>query len=246
MTYAVQNEVWGVLGGMGPLASAEFVNSIYDSCVSEREQTLPVVLMISDPSFPDRSEAIINGNEPALRRHLRARLEELVALGSTRLVICCVTAHCLVPRLPSALSQKVVSLVNTIVNEVAHRGGVHLMLCSKGTRHVKLFESHPRWREVNSNVLMPDDADQREVHKIIYDVKRGRAEQRHLTFITSLMRKYQADSIIAACTEFHVSMKYGRLWRAGTPECIDPLSTIAAKIAGASAVTRLRAINSHR
>jgi aspartate racemase len=232
MTNAVQGEVWGVLGGMGPLASAEFVKSIYVSCASDREQILPVVLLTSDPSFPDRSEAILSGNEHSLSRRLRARLEELVALGSARLVICCVTAHCLLPTLPSALRRKVVSLVDTIISEVSHRGGAHLLLCSEGARRVKLFERHPRWPEVEKNVLMPDDADQREIHKIIYDIKRGRVKQRHLTFITCLMRKYQADSIIAACTEFHVLIKYGRLWRAGAPECIDPLSTIAAKIAG--------------
>ena len=52
-------QVLGVLGGMGGLASAEFVKTVYEISGEgvEQEQAGPVVLMYSDPAFPDRTAA---------------------------------------------------------------------------------------------------------------------------------------------------------------------------------------------
>ena len=51
-------EILGVVGGMGPLASAEFVKTIYEHSLGEREQASPTVLMHSDPTFPDRTQLL--------------------------------------------------------------------------------------------------------------------------------------------------------------------------------------------
>ena len=42
----------GILGGMGPLASAEFLKTLYECFPYEREQDAPVCLLVSDPTFP--------------------------------------------------------------------------------------------------------------------------------------------------------------------------------------------------
>ena len=55
--------VLGVLGGMGGLASAEFVKTIYElsGAESHLEQDEPALVMYSDPAFPDRTEAFLRG-----------------------------------------------------------------------------------------------------------------------------------------------------------------------------------------
>lgn len=52
----------GVLGGMGPLASAEFVNTVYRLNMTEPEQQAPALVLRSDPSIPDRTAAILSGD----------------------------------------------------------------------------------------------------------------------------------------------------------------------------------------
>jgi aspartate racemase len=42
----------GVLGGMGPLASAEFLKTIYEESLDGPEQTAPQVVLHSDGSSP--------------------------------------------------------------------------------------------------------------------------------------------------------------------------------------------------
>src|SRR5689334_6778827 len=59
----IEREVWGVLGGLGPLASAEFLATIYEHADASEEQRLPAVLLFSDPAIPDRTEALLCGRE---------------------------------------------------------------------------------------------------------------------------------------------------------------------------------------
>src|SRR4029079_293203 len=59
----------GIVGGMGPLASAEFVRTVYEYGLGEREQPSPTVLLYSDPTFPDRTDAFMSGNDaPVLEK----------------------------------------------------------------------------------------------------------------------------------------------------------------------------------
>ncbi len=51
----------GILGGMGALASAELLYTVYRLNTTEPEQGSPVCLLYSDPSIPDRTGAILRG-----------------------------------------------------------------------------------------------------------------------------------------------------------------------------------------
>ena len=96
----------GILGGMGPLASAEFLRTIYDySLVDTVEQGAPVVSLYSDPTIPDRTEALLNGDDAAVFRQFTEALSYLTATGATKIVICCMTIHYLLPKLPPALTR---------------------------------------------------------------------------------------------------------------------------------------------
>ena len=53
----------GILGGMGPLASAEFLKTIYEYGTRDLEQRSPACILYSDPTFPDRTQTIVNGEE---------------------------------------------------------------------------------------------------------------------------------------------------------------------------------------
>jgi aspartate racemase len=85
-------KVLGVLGGMGPLASAHFMVRLTELTPAARDQDhIPAVLW-SDPRVPDRTEARLAGGAdplPALLRGLRG-LEEA---GCGAIAIPCNTAH---------------------------------------------------------------------------------------------------------------------------------------------------------
>src|SRR5690242_14960482 len=107
----MKGRLLGVLGGMGPLASAEFVCTVYRLNRTEPEQQAPGLLLHSDPSIPDRTTAILSGDTQELVVRLTTALESLVANGAHRIIIACVTAHQLLPEVPEPLRACVVSLL---------------------------------------------------------------------------------------------------------------------------------------
>src|SRR5262245_33156638 len=100
MSVRKNTQVIGILGGMGPLSSAEFLKTIYEcNAGREVEQEMPVVMVYSDPTFPDRTTAFSKGEDEIVLRRLITALQRLRNLGASRIIICCLTIHHLLPRL---------------------------------------------------------------------------------------------------------------------------------------------------
>ena len=224
--------VLGVLGGMGPLASAEFLKTIYECSVAGGEQLAPAVLMYSDPTFPDRTETLLRGPRQSLLERFAAALEVLCGWGVSEVVVCCVTIHDLLPELPPRLRGKVASLLDLVLERACETRGRQLMLCTEGARRLGVFERHAAWARAGRYVVMPDDDDQRRVHALIYEIKRNGDPQPMSAAVEGLLVKYRADGFVAGCTEMHILSK--RFTSApenrGRDRCIDPLQIIAERL----------------
>lgn len=228
---SLRGEVLGIVGGLGPLASAEFVSTVYRCASWEREQDAPRVLMDSNPAFPDRTSAFLAGEEHTVLPMLEGVLNRLVGLGATRLLICCMTAHHLLPRLPAELRRKVVSVPEVIVRQLRGARGRYLVLCTRGTRHVALLERQPGWEAVADRIVFPDAADQDLVHdELIYRLKRRADPATLAPLVASLRARYGATGIVVGCSEVHILANHLH-GGAEHPECIDPFLAVAASLA---------------
>lgn len=226
------DKVLGIVGGLGPLASAEFLKTIYEHWVGAIEQESPRVLLCSDPTFPDRTESLLNGSEEQLLEKLIATLSCLREMGASRFVICCFTIHHLLPRVPNELRSRIVSLIDVVYEELSERRRPHLLLCTIGTRQLGTFEKHELWPQLRELFVLPDEVDQREVHRLIYEIKSGADVRRGIPFIESLLEKYNVGSFIAGCTEIHLLAKHFCAMHENSRRCIDPLIYIARQLAG--------------
>ena len=216
----------GVLGGMGPLASAEFLKTIYEQSLGEREQDAPPVILYSDPSFPDRTDALLAGEYEELLAQLGEALGRLNALGVSKIVICCITIHHLLPLVPEHLRARVVSLIDVIFEEVERSRKRHLLICTTGTRRLGLFQSHARWGQLKDFFVLAGDDDQEAIHELIYRVKKNQDPRLLVPRLEALLGKYGVDSFIAGCTETHLLAKQVARG-ASAYGCIDPLGVIA-------------------
>lgn len=223
------DDVLGIVGGLGPLASAEFLKTIYERSLREREQEAPKVIMCSDPSFPDRTEAIISGNYGELLGKLESILRDLSFLGATRTVVCCVTAHALFERLPADLRARLISIIDVIFEEVIRHPEKRLLICSSGARTLRLFETHEHWPAMHEYFVFPDEHDQNLLHELIYQIKVLRNVDELTPVFNSLLAKYGVDSFISGCTEMHIVAKRFS-FSSADPGCIDPLSIIAERV----------------
>lgn len=229
VTTNVPREVYGVLGGMGPVSSAEFLKTIYEQSLHVLDQEAPAVMLYSDPSFPDRTDAFLEDSSEVVLAQLIESLQRLADLGTTQIVLCCMTIHYLLPQVPLPLRRRVVSLLDVIFEHIQLTGKKHLLLCSIGTRRLGLFESHCRWDLAKDHFVLPDESDQRSIHyDLIYSLKRNRDLSTVTPFVDSMLEKYGVESFVVGCSEIHLLAKHyasadGRLGYSS----LDPLTILA-------------------
>jgi len=219
----------GIVGGLGPLASAELLATIYRLAPPEREQDAPRCLLLSDPSFPDRTEAILRGETGELARRLGAAVAALLDQGAARVVIACVTIHRVLPELPEGLRRRVVSLIDLVVEELRADPRERLLLATTGSRAGGVFTAHPRWGEAAAGVRHPEPADQEALHAWLYRLKRGEPPEAAIPFVDALRERYRVEGLVFGCTELHLLQRpLAARGEAATPgRFVDPLMTVA-------------------
>ena len=84
--------VLGVLGGMGPLATVDFLRKLIEETPAARDEDHLPVIAWSVPQIPDRPAAITGNGESPLPA-LLAGVHTLKAAGAVALAIPCNTAH---------------------------------------------------------------------------------------------------------------------------------------------------------
>jgi aspartate racemase len=225
----LMTESLGILGGMGPLASAEFLKTIYECNMPGKEQASPACVLYSDPSMPDRTQAILDGSDDVMLERLTESLDKLCRLNVHKIVITCVTSHHLLPRLSADLNDKIISLVDLIVHEVSRKKTRCLLLCSDGTRAKRVFQQHTQWNEAKAYVVLPSDADQAVIHSLIYRLKENGSRKDVMRCLVAMLEKYELNVFIAGCTEFHLLTKHLLADQSQSDKysVIDPLMTLA-------------------
>ena len=107
-------KILGVLGGMGPAASAEFMRLLTLKSPARKDQEHPIVYLLSDSQMPDRGAAI-RGEIEELTPRLKADLEKLISWGADILATPCNTAHVFIDRFSDGLSVPYLHIVKETI-----------------------------------------------------------------------------------------------------------------------------------
>ncbi|KST70377.1 aspartate/glutamate racemase family protein [Mastigocoleus testarum] len=207
--YDYEPNMLGILGGMGPLASSEFLKTIYEyNLSSKKEQDSPKVILYSDPTFPDRTEALLKQDYQLLLTKLIKSLYYLYELKVAKIVICCITSHYLLPYIPDYLSSNIISLVDIILSKVIEKQSKYLLICTNGTRQMKIFQNHHLWPFAKDYILFPDLDGQDIIHQMIYNIKIKGDISKTISHLELLLYQYEVNSLIVGCTEIHLLNKY--------------------------------------
>jgi len=194
----------GIVGGLGPLASTRFLATIYRSFRDIPEQQTPRILLLSDPTFPDRTESFLRGEEDEILARATQATEGLLALGADHILFCCYTIHRIAPRLPVAVRARLVSLLDVAVDAALACKGDILLLCTNGTRKLKLFESARHWPQLAGRVRFPNDDEQQAVHDTIYALKENCDPVEAQARLARILAAHEVDHWLLGCTELHL------------------------------------------
>ncbi len=207
----------GVLGGMGPEATAHFLRLIVVNTAAASDQEHVPVAVWSDPRVPDRTAAIVEGGESPLPR-LVDGAAALRRAGADFLVIPCVTAHYFIAELASRCGLPILNLLEetAAVLRTGHPDVKTLgLLASTGTVSSRIV---PRALEGDGiDVLIPDADGQGRIMEAIYGpdgIKAGRTTGRPARLVeaeAAALVARGAQAILAGCTEIPLALREDRL-----------------------------------
>jgi len=204
-----QEKRLGILGGMGPQATQIFYQWILDRTDASCDQEHIPALILSDTAMPDRTEAILSGEEEPVFRRLLRDAQLLERSGCTAIAIPCNTSHYFVPRVQAELSIPILHMPRLTVERLQRSGKKKVaVLATDGTHHVGVYSS--ACLEAGIQPVVPDGETQKLVMSIIYDeIKQGeRGSRGKFARIDRFVRAQGCDGAILGCTELSVYRDY--------------------------------------
>ncbi len=203
------DSIVGVLGGMGPQASAHFLRRLTELTPATVEQDHVPVAMVSDPRVPDRVGAVLSGTESPVPAML-AGVRRLEAAGAGCIAIACNTAYCFVEELEAASALPFLHIVDACARDLADagiHGGPVGILGTAGTLESGLYQDRLAAKGYDSLVPTADEMD-RLVKPGIALVKQNRADEAQAPLLDAitLLAERGAQAAVLACTEIPVAM----------------------------------------
>jgi aspartate racemase len=194
----------GILGGMGPLATADFFSKLLAATPAKGDADHVPLLIQSDPRIPSRPAAILRGGESPLSALLAGR-DRLIAAGALALAMPCNTAHFWFAELLEGCPVPFLSIVEATCDEAASLAapGARIGLIATGaTLATHLFDQ--RLEALGFMVLRPGDGDMTAlVLPAIALVKAGRALEggQLIEQAVQALLARGAMTVVLACTE---------------------------------------------
>lgn len=224
----------GILGGMGPAATADFYNKLVMATPAARDQDHLAVLMEADPGVPDRSTAFLRGG-PSPLPWLRQGADALARRGAEMVVMPCNTAHLWYEPIAQQLSIPMLHIVDAVVDDLMEQLGEKAegplrvgLLGTAATVAGRLYPLRAMHNPCarNWHWLLPAPAEQAELDAGIAAVKRAdltRGRERIVRIFDALVAR-GADAVVFACTE--VPLALGDQGQGGVT-CSDSTAALA-------------------
>ncbi len=215
----------GVIGGLGPLATAYYLQLLVDMGQAECDQDHMEVYMYSSPQIPDRTEYMLHPEtaESPLPKMIEL-CKKLEADQVKAVTIPCVTAHYFWKEIIEECSVPIIHIVKETVKYLKQRNIKNVgLMATDGTIQTKLFQKE--LEEAGLNAIIPDEQNQEKVMHVIYEeVKKGKPIDEVLIHeVKSHLKEAGAEVMLLACTELSIVKRDGK---AGA-DVLDVLEVLA-------------------
>lgn len=202
----------GIIGGMGPMASAVFYDMISSKTDASCDQENLDLILLSHAGMPDRTRAILSKDEAQIeevRSKLYADAIFLQNAGCTAIAVTCNTAHYFVNMIEEELDIPFIHLIRETAEAVASEFGARkvAVLATDGTIETRLYQDELSKRGVIA--FTPKAEVQALVMHEIYEcIKSGKpADEEIWQKIEEYVKAEGCEAAVLACTELSVVRK---------------------------------------
>ena len=199
----------GVLGGMGPAATVDFLDKVVRLTPASRDQEHIPVITASLPHVPDRSACILGGGQDPLPGLLRG-VDLLNDVGVGVLVVPCNSSHHWYEQLCARSKAPILHIAKACVERIAQPPGSRvLVLATRGALRSGFYQR--ALADTGLLAVEPDlDVMQPLVDDCIRQVKSGELEEggASLGRVLALASEMSVSAVIMGCTEIPIAARY--------------------------------------
>ncbi|MGI9273053.1 MAG: aspartate/glutamate racemase family protein [Woeseiaceae bacterium] len=194
------NKIVGVLGGMGPGATVDFMATVVALTPADKDQDHVHMIVDNDPTIPPRQDAILHdGPDPGPA--IATMAKRLQNAGADFLVMPCNTAHAFSSYVTGAVDIPLLSIIDVTVAACKAYASVGLM-ATEGCLRSNLYQEALTDAGIDS--VLPTDTELAEFMRLTFQIKSGDRSTETSAAMQSLaaaMSSRGALAIIAGCTE---------------------------------------------
>lgn len=219
----------GVIGGAGPLATADFFEKIIRNTNAKKDQDNIPVLIYNNPQIPDRTSAILDGTTSPVDEIVKTAIL-LQNMGADFLCLPCNTSFYYYDEIQSKLDIKLLNMIDITVTYIKQNNFENVcILGTRGTIEGKVY--YKKLDEENINYINLDDNMVQMLSYVIYDVvKKNNFDTDITEFRDKLMDIKLSNNntiFVLACTELPILFEKFDLYK--DFDTIDPTILLAKK-----------------
>ena len=214
----------GVIGGLGPMATAYFLELAIQMTDASCDQEHIPMIIYSRPDTPDRTRYILGLSSEDPQRLMVETGRALVRQGAECLVIPCITAHYFHSYLEAQIGKPLLNLVQETAVHLKQFGCSRVgVMATDGTIRSALFQQELARQGMEA--VIPSEAGQKKVMHLIYqNVKAGKPIELDLFHqVEQELRGAGAQVIVLGCTELSMIKKMFPLG----PNFLDAMEVLA-------------------
>lgn len=190
----------GILGGMGPLASAHFLRLVLSHTVAGNDGDHLDIVMTSRASTPDRTAHLIGKTSDNPLDTMKIDIDTLTLGGAELIAVPCNTAMAYYDDLSSYSPVYVLNIVALTAERAASHGAKTVAVFgTEGTIRSKIYQKE--FDRLGVKCKLPDERAQREINELIY--RKIKAGAHKVNEIYPLFDQFLrgSDAIVLGCTE---------------------------------------------
>lgn len=198
----------GVIGGLGPMATAFFMQMVIEMTDAEIDQNHIEMLIHNCPSIPDRTNYILGKSNDNPGPRMIEVGKGLADAGSQVIAIPCVTANYFYDELTEKIPAEVINTVKETADYLREKGINKVgLMATDGTVQSGLFNAE--FEKSGIELIVPGERAQKYVMDIIYNnVKAGKViDMDEFEFVSGELRGKGAQVILLGCTELSMARR---------------------------------------
>lgn len=196
----------GVIGGLGPMATADYFVKIINNTKAKTDQDHLPIVIYNNPQIPDRTDAILEGGKSPVAAIVETG-KKLIDIGVDFLCIPCNTSFYFYEQIQEKLSIPILNMIDITVEYLKTNGYKRvIVLGTRATIKTGIYAN--KIKEAGIELIETDNKLIDMLNFMIYKVVKANNYDHNIQYfldeLDSIKEKWGVEAFILGCTELPI------------------------------------------